>query len=303
MKRPAFQFYPGDWRKDVELRSCTVAARGLWIDLMCVMHECEPYGHLVLNGKPMTPAQLAGQVGNITAAQCAKLIDELLDNGVARKTEGGLIYSKRMVDDERVRNARAEGGKAGSEHGAKGAEHGIKGGRPKTDRGDKEPPSKPPLEPPPSSSSSSSTSVENKDNPVGLSVNGDAVDPERPVLTLVSPQPPAALPDCPHQDLIGLYRKHLPALRQPMRWDGERAEAMRVRWRECSQPTAFGDGYRTKDEGLAFWDRFFAYVARTPKLRDGITSREGGQSRVWKPSLDWLVTRGNFTKVIEGAYE
>ena len=155
-KRPAFQFYPADWRKDVELRSCSIAARGLWIDMLCIAHECEPYGHLVVNGRAMTPAQIAGQVG-LSAAQCKALVQELLDNGVARCTDEGVIYSKRMVDDERVRNARAEGGKAGSEHGVKGAEHGKKGGRPPSGRGVSEPPSEPPKEPPPSSSSSSST--------------------------------------------------------------------------------------------------------------------------------------------------
>jgi hypothetical protein len=152
-KRPAFQFYPGDWRKDVELRSCSLAARGLWIDLMCVMHECEPYGHLVLHGKPMTPAKIAGQIG-VPAATVAKLLAELLENGVIRQTAEGALFSKRMVEDERIRNARADGGKAGSEHGSKGAEHGSKGGRPPTGRGV----TKPPLEPPPSSSSSSSSS-------------------------------------------------------------------------------------------------------------------------------------------------
>lgn len=124
---------------------------------------------------------------------------------------------------------------------------------------------------------------------------------DRPALVLVEPTP--ELPDCPHQELIDLYRKHLPHLRQPARWDGDRAEAMRMRWRECAKPTSFGDGYRTKAEGLAFWDRFFAFVAATPKLRDGITSRDNGQLRVWKPDLPWLVTKGNFLKVIEGAYE
>lgn len=168
MKRPAFQFYPGDWRKDVELRSCSLAARGLWIELMAVMHDCEPYGHLALNGRPMTHAQIAGQIGGTTAPEIRRLLGELLENGVARTTEAGLIFSKRMVDDERVRNARAEGGKAGSEHGIKGAEHGSKGGRPKNSTGDKEPPSKPPLEPPPSSSSSSTTSIPNPPNGEGL---------------------------------------------------------------------------------------------------------------------------------------
>jgi hypothetical protein len=159
MKRPSFQFYPADWRKDVELRSCSVAARGLWIDMLCLAHECEPYGHLVVNARPMKAAQIAGQVG-LTTAQCEKLIAELVENGVARLTADGTMYSKRMVEDEDMRNRRAEGGKAGSEHGHKGAEHGKKGGRPVKLRGVSKPPLDaplhPPLEPPPSSSSSSS---------------------------------------------------------------------------------------------------------------------------------------------------
>jgi hypothetical protein len=158
VKRPAFQFYPGDWRADVALRSCSIAARGLWIDLLCIAHDCEPYGYLVVNGKQMSCAQMAGQVG-LPAAQVRRLLDELLANGVARQAEDGTIYSKRMVEDERLRNARAEGGKAGSEHGAKGAEHGAKGGRPRKGKGGFETPLETPLahddKPPPSSSSSS----------------------------------------------------------------------------------------------------------------------------------------------------
>lgn len=138
----------------------------------------------------------------------------------------------------------------------------------------------------------------------------DAVDgqsSDRPQLALVGipdkPRKPAPpLPDCPHQALVALYAKHLPHLRQPAVWDGQRAEAMRTRWRQCSRPTAFGDGYATEAEGLAFWDRFFAFVAGCPKLRDGITSTSGGQVRVWKPDLPWLLKAENFAKVIEGAY-
>lgn len=159
MKRPAFQFYPGDWRKDVELRSCSIGARGLWIDLMCLAHSCVPYGHLVVNGKPMTAAQIAGQVG-LSPGAVGKLVAELLDNGVARQTADGVLYSKRMVEDEALRNARAEGGKAGAAHGSKGAEFGSRGGRPKKGKGGLETPLETPLEgsgkPPPSSSSSPS---------------------------------------------------------------------------------------------------------------------------------------------------
>ncbi len=154
MKRPAFQFYPADWRKDAALQSCSLAAQGLWVNIMCIAHECEPYGHLVINGKPMTAAQIARLVG-ISAKECEQLIAEIIDAGVASRNDDGAIYSRRMVRDEEIRNKRAEGGKAGSEYGHLGAEHGAKGGRPANGRGV----SKPPLEPPPSSSSSSSSST------------------------------------------------------------------------------------------------------------------------------------------------
>lgn len=153
MRRPAFQFYPADWRKDAELQSCSVTARGLWHEAMCIMHECEPYGELRVNGRPMTIAQLARLVG-MTLAECKKAWGELEAAGVPSTTDDGAFYSRRMVKDEQVRNARAEGGKAGAEHGEKGAEHGSKGGRPRTERGDQNPP----LNPPPSSSTSSSSS-------------------------------------------------------------------------------------------------------------------------------------------------
>ena len=156
-KRPAFQFYPADWRKDVELQSCSMAAQGLWINTMCIAHECEPYGQLTINGKGMTPAQLGRQVG-LSARECDALLTELHDAGVAKKTPEGVFYSKRMVEDEALRNLRAAGGVGGAEHGVKGGSHGSKGGRPKKDKGGFETPLEPFDKPPPSSSSSSSSS-------------------------------------------------------------------------------------------------------------------------------------------------
>jgi len=187
VKRPAFQFYPADWRKDVELRSCSLMARGLWIDMLCIAHECEPYGHLTVNGKAMTAANIAGQVG-IPASVCSRLVQELISNGVARRTDDGTIYSKRMVDDEATREARAEigrqNGAKGAAFGSRGAEHGKKGGRPSTENpgdnpGDK-PGQKPPKNPRPSSSSSSSSSASALNTPTPGGVGSESplcVDP------------------------------------------------------------------------------------------------------------------------------
>lgn len=150
MKRPAFQFYPADWRKDAALQSCSLAAQGLWVNVMCIAHECQPYGHLSVNGKPMAPAQLARLVG-LSAKECTALLAELEGAGVFSRTDDGGIFSRRMVKDEETRRARAEGGCKGGDHGHKGGEYGGLGGRPKGGK-------KPPLEPPPSASASSSPS-------------------------------------------------------------------------------------------------------------------------------------------------
>lgn len=112
VKRPAFQFYPADWRKDVELQSCSMAAQGLWINALCIAHECDPYGHLTINGKGMNSAQLSRQVG-LSVKETDSLLTELVDAGVAKRTDESVIYSSRMVKDESLRNVRAEAGRLG----------------------------------------------------------------------------------------------------------------------------------------------------------------------------------------------
>lgn len=107
--RPSFQFYPGDWLRDPGLRSCSLAARGLWIDMLCFMHESEPYGHLRLNGRDIEPEALARMVGT-SVDDLDRLLKELEATGVFSRTETGTIFSRRMVRDEHLRIIRGEGG-------------------------------------------------------------------------------------------------------------------------------------------------------------------------------------------------
>lgn len=44
VKRPSFQFYPGDWKINANLRRCSPAARGVWVDVLCVLHDSDEYG-------------------------------------------------------------------------------------------------------------------------------------------------------------------------------------------------------------------------------------------------------------------
>ncbi len=112
MKRPAFQFYPADWRKDPSLSTCSLAARGLWIELMCIMHEATPYGVLAVNSKPMTDVQIGRAVGEPVGA-VQELLHELESSGVFSRDEDGAIFSRRMLRDEEFRNQRASYGALG----------------------------------------------------------------------------------------------------------------------------------------------------------------------------------------------
>jgi hypothetical protein len=44
MKRPSFQFYPADWKNNSKLRRCSDAARGAWVDVLCLLHDSDEYG-------------------------------------------------------------------------------------------------------------------------------------------------------------------------------------------------------------------------------------------------------------------
>lgn len=112
MKRPAFQFYPADWMKALDVRACSIGARGLWIDMIALMHQADPYGHLVVNGNAIDNRTLARMVGE-SPRDIDKLINELEAAGVFSRTEDGAIYCRRMVRDEDVRSRRAAGGKLG----------------------------------------------------------------------------------------------------------------------------------------------------------------------------------------------
>lgn len=161
-KRPSFQFYPGDWLHDSALRCVSIAARGLWIDMICIMHQGSPYGHLTVNGKGLLKTPLSRMEG-VSVLELEGLLKELEEAGVFSTTPDGVIFSRRMVRDEALREKRAEGG-------SEGAGHGKKGGRPRKEKpldGVMEGVIKKPLIPfqknPPSSSSSSSSSDNNTD--------------------------------------------------------------------------------------------------------------------------------------------
>lgn len=96
MSDPWLKFYPTDWRSDPKLRMCGLSARGLWIELISIMHEATPYGHLLVSGLAPTDTQLAVLVG-ASSDQIPGLVGELEAAGVFSRTREGVIYSRRMT--------------------------------------------------------------------------------------------------------------------------------------------------------------------------------------------------------------
>ncbi len=94
--RPWLKFFPADWRADPALRMCSLASRGLWMEMLCVMHEATPRGYLVVNGKPMQERQIASLAG-CTLDEVTDHLNELIDAGVCSTDEAGVIICRRMV--------------------------------------------------------------------------------------------------------------------------------------------------------------------------------------------------------------
>src|SRR5687768_4522609 len=44
MRRPSLQFYPGDWQANPKLRRCSHAEKGIWLDVICILHDQDEYG-------------------------------------------------------------------------------------------------------------------------------------------------------------------------------------------------------------------------------------------------------------------
>jgi hypothetical protein len=112
-KLPAFQFYPGDWRKDVGVQSLNYFDRGVWHEMLCLMHESERRGVLTLNGQAMSDDSL-GRLLGLDKQTLTTTLNTLLTSGVAsREAQTGAIFCRRMVRDEKLREVRAAAGKLG----------------------------------------------------------------------------------------------------------------------------------------------------------------------------------------------
>lgn len=127
MKLAWFKFKPEAWRSDPSLRMCSLAARGLWIEMLALMHEAEPRGHLLVQGRSVSAKQIASLAGCSSKAADEAIL-ELEQAGVFSKTDEGTIFSRRMVrDTEKAQKDHANGKGGGNPRLKEGVNPGVNG--------------------------------------------------------------------------------------------------------------------------------------------------------------------------------
>ncbi len=100
-KLPAFQFYTGDWLKDPQLSMCAPSTRGIWIDLLCAMHENNRSGQIT-----GTTEQLV-RLCRCTSVDLVVAIEELKVTKTANVTERNgfvTVICRRMNREYKERN-------------------------------------------------------------------------------------------------------------------------------------------------------------------------------------------------------
>jgi len=99
-KAPAFQFYTGDWRKDVELHKMTFLARGIWIEMLMCMWDSNDRGKL--EGSQDELSRIIG----CTKEELVEAINELSVTKTADVTNCNgkvTIINRRMYREEKYR--------------------------------------------------------------------------------------------------------------------------------------------------------------------------------------------------------
>lgn len=118
------KFWWRDHQGDAALRACSLAARGYWMELLCIAHEAERMGYVLLNGNIPTGRQLAAIAG-CTEREAKKYETELESSGVFSRTEDGTIFCRRMVRDASASEAGKAWGSTGGNPGLKPKSNGV----------------------------------------------------------------------------------------------------------------------------------------------------------------------------------
>jgi len=110
-KNPWTKWYWADWVSDTGIRACSLAAQGLWMNMLSIMARSKKKGYLLDNEKQMESKTLARLLG-LDEKEVILLIEELRKHGVFSEDEIG-IYNRRMAREGAISIIRSQAGKLG----------------------------------------------------------------------------------------------------------------------------------------------------------------------------------------------
>lgn len=286
MTRPSFQFYPGDWASNPNLKRCSFAEKGVWLEVMCLMHDQSEYGVLRWPLKEIAEA-VKCKVADLQALirkEVLKGDDKHLHTPFVyvprsgRKDgdpvtlidtqEGPIWYSSRMVKDEYVRTLRADSGGNGdaskpSPKGGLGEVSGEPIGGGFGPRG---------------SSSSSSTRAE----------EANASSSSKPTVV-----------PCPYDQIIEAYHEALPSLPRVLLKSPSRQKAIRGFWGwVLSSKKSDGTARATNADEAMAWIHSYFVRANDNDFLMGRTAKSDGHEN-WTCDFDFLLTERGKKQIIE----
>jgi hypothetical protein len=113
-KSPGFWFFTGDWMKDPELRFCSLFARGLLVDLLCILFEANEQGYASNpDGSARTDEQIVDAIAGGDRQEKLAALAELEKSGALSRDSRGVLYSRRLARLAAVSSARKQNGSKG----------------------------------------------------------------------------------------------------------------------------------------------------------------------------------------------
>ena len=112
-KYPWIKFWLKDWRADERLRQCSLAARGLWIELICLMRMADDEGYFCISKNKANRFTLLSRQVGCEASEAEAAWGELDAAGVFSWDGPDRIYSRKILRDLEISTIRAEAGAKG----------------------------------------------------------------------------------------------------------------------------------------------------------------------------------------------
>jgi len=111
-KKESFAFYPEDWMSDSRLRLCSAGAKGLWIDILCLMYLSSERGYLVIEDTILDEQMLQKTLG-YDAKEFDNYFTELKRYNIIKKDDKNRYFCKTMVNAQQLSEKRSISGKLG----------------------------------------------------------------------------------------------------------------------------------------------------------------------------------------------